>query len=97
MISFHSPEVRVAIMIQRLIPYIDRSVAYGAGTLMTVFTIVIDGPKDNILPLMVVTAATPTVETEAPAWAMMVPVIVPPPRIPLIVAKLPTCQKTFFA
>lgn len=64
---------------------------------MTVFTMVTDGPSEITLPLIVVMAATPVVETEAPAIAMTVPSIVPPPSIPLMVAKLPTCQKTFFA
>src|ERR1035437_5092559 len=59
---------------------------YGAGTLMTVFTMVTDAPRDSTLPLMVVICATPAVETEAPCCAMMVPTIVPPPRLPLIVA-----------
>jgi hypothetical protein len=37
------------------------------GTLMTVFTIVTDAFKSRSLPLTVVTAATPAVETEIPA------------------------------
>jgi hypothetical protein len=39
---------------------------YGAGTLMTVFTMVTDAPKASTLPLMVVTAATPGLETVIP-------------------------------
>ena len=37
------------------------------GTLMTVFTIVTDAFKSSSLPLIVVIAATPAVETEMPA------------------------------
>jgi len=40
---------------------------YGAGTVMTVFTMVIAAFKASSLPLIVVTAATPAVETEIPA------------------------------
>ena len=41
--------------------------SYGAGTVMTVFTMVIAAFKASSLPLIVVTAATPAVETEIPA------------------------------
>jgi hypothetical protein len=40
---------------------------YGAGVLMTVFTRVVDAPKASSLPLIVVIATTPGVETEIPA------------------------------
>jgi hypothetical protein len=46
---------------------------------MTVFTIVVDAVKAITLPLIVVTAATPGLETVIPGWEMMVPTIVPPP------------------
>src|ERR1019366_2490046 len=69
---------------------------YGAGTLITVFTMVTDATSDNALPFSVVIAAFPAVENVTPAEAMMVPTMVPPPA-PLIVAALPTCQKTFLA
>src|ERR1019366_9823782 len=69
---------------------------YGAGTLITVLTMVTDETSDNALPLRVVTGGVPAVENVAPAEAMMVPTMVPPPD-GLIVAALPTCQKTFLA
>jgi hypothetical protein len=40
--------------------------AWPYGTLMTVFTMVTDAPKAITLPLMVVTAATPGLETVIP-------------------------------
>jgi len=40
---------------------------HGAGALMTVFTSVTEAPKASSLPLIVVTVATPAVETEIPA------------------------------
>ena len=64
---------------------------------MTVFTIVTGPVKTSALPFKVVMASTPAVEIEMPACAMMVPCIVPPPRIPLMVAAVPTCQNTFLA
>ena len=68
----------------------------GAGTLMTVFTRVTEAPSESARPLSVVIAALPAVENEAPACEMIVPTMVPPPPA-LIVAKVPTCQNTFFA
>ena len=70
--------------------------SYGAGTLMTVLTMVTDAPKDWTLPFRVTIVVLAAVEITAPAWEMMVPTIVPPPAA-LIVAALPTCQKTFLA
>src|SRR3954463_10241251 len=69
---------------------------YGAGTLMTVLTIVTDAPSDSTLPFRVARLTLPTVENDAPACEMMVPTIVPPPAA-LMVAELPTCQNTFLA
>ncbi len=43
-----------------------RTWLYGAGTLITVFTRVIGPMRDNTLPLMVVIAVTPAVDTETP-------------------------------
>src|SRR5271169_1019476 len=63
---------------------------------MTVFTRVVDACNAINLPLMVVIAALPAVETEIPAEEMTVPTKVSPPAA-LIVAALPTCQKTFAA
>jgi hypothetical protein len=63
---------------------------------MTVFTMVTDAARPNALPFSVVIAELPAVENVIPAGAIMVPTIVPPPA-PLIVAALPTCQKTFAA
>jgi hypothetical protein len=40
---------------------------YGAGTLMTVFTIVTEAPRDIALPFSVTNATLPAVENEAPA------------------------------
>ena len=54
--------------------------------LMTVLTMVIDPDKASTLPFIVVIAVTPAVEIVAPACEMMVPTMVPPPRMPLIVA-----------
>jgi hypothetical protein len=62
---------------------------------MTVFTIVTEAFNPNALPFRVVIVALPAVENVIPAGAMMVPTIVPPPA-PLIVAALPTSQKTFW-
>ena len=69
---------------------------YGAGTLMRVFTSVTEACRANALPFRVTTATLPAVEVEMPEEAMMVPTMVPPPPA-LIVAWLPTCQKTFLA
>src|SRR5690349_17405122 len=69
---------------------------HGPGTLMTVLTRVTELTRDKALPSSVTTATLPGVENEAPDWAMMVPTMVPPPD-GLIVAELPTCQKTFLA
>ena len=63
---------------------------------MTVFTMVTDAARPIALPFSVVIAALPAVENVTPAGAIMVPTMVPPPA-PLIVAALPTCQKTFAA
>src|SRR3954462_9743479 len=62
---------------------------------MTVLTIVTEALRASARPLSVVIAALPGVEKEVAADEMMVPTIVPPPAA-LIVAALPTCQKTFF-
>ncbi len=70
---------------------------YGAGALMTVFTIVTEASKASSLPLIVVTAATPAVETDIPNSRDDGSHYRPPPITPLIVAELPTCQKTFLA
>ena len=64
---------------------------YGAGTLMIVFTIVIDAPVDNTRPCSVTGTTLPAVENVVPAGEMMVPTMVPPPPA-LMVAALPTCQ-----
>ena len=69
---------------------------YGAGTFTTVFTIVTDAFSPRALPFSVTKSTLPAVENVTPAEAMMVPTMVPPPPA-LIVAALPTCQKTFFA
>jgi hypothetical protein len=69
---------------------------YGAGTLITVFTMVTDALRPTALPSSVVIAALPAVENVTPAGAMIVPTMVPPPA-PLMVAALPTCQNTFLA
>ncbi len=63
---------------------------------MTVFTNVTEAFSPNALPFSVVIATLPAVENVTPAEAMMVPTMVPPPA-PLIVAALPTRQKTFLA
>src|ERR1035437_7980147 len=68
----------------------------GAGTLMTVFTMVTDAFNPSALPFSLVIARLPAVENVTPALAMMVPTMVPPPA-PLIVAALPTYQNTFLA
>src|SRR3954453_3189041 len=62
---------------------------------MTVLTSVTDAVNARALPFSVVIATTPAVENEVAADEMMVPTIVPPPAA-LMVAALPTCQKTFF-
>jgi hypothetical protein len=49
------------------------------GMLITVLTIVVDAVRASTLPLIVVTAATPGLETVIPGKEMMVPTIVPPP------------------
>jgi hypothetical protein len=74
---------------------------YGAGTLMTVFTSVVDAlgllkPKLISLPLIVVTVVIPEVPVEIVASAMTVPLKVPPPA-PLMVAALPHTQKMLLA
>src|ERR1700722_6569059 len=74
----------------------SRTSIHGAGTLTTVFTIVTEALSPSALPLSVVIAASPGVENVTPADAIMVPTMVPPPAA-LIVAALPTCQKTFLA
>src|SRR5512133_3568029 len=71
-------------------------VLYGAGTLMWAFTMVTDACRAKTLPSSVVISVLPAVENEAPEEAIMVPTILPPPAA-LIVAALPTCQKTFLA
>ena len=63
---------------------------------MTVFTMVTDAFRPNALPFSTVSVLLPAVENVTPAGAIMVPTIVPPPA-PLMVAALPTCQKTFLA
>ena len=67
---------------------------YGAGTLMMVFTSVVDAFSAMALPFSVTKATLPAVENDIPALEMMVPSMVPPPA-PLIVAALPTYQKMF--
>ena len=62
---------------------------------MTVLTSVTDAVKASARPFSVVTVALPEVENEVAAWEMIVPTMVPPPAA-LIIAALPTCQKTFF-
>src|SRR5580704_624358 len=68
------------------------------GTLMMVFTMVTGPTSTAALPFSTVNggALLPAVENEIPDMAMIVPTMVPPPA-PLIVAALPTCQKTFWA
>jgi hypothetical protein len=73
----------------------ERSARYVAGTLMTVFTRVTEAFSANALPFSVVIVTLPGVENEVAADEMMVPTMVPPPP-GLMVAELPTCQKTFF-
>src|SRR5438477_1963103 len=68
---------------------------HGVGTLMTVLTIVTEAFSASARPLSVVQHGLPAVENVVAADEMMVPTIVPPPA-PLMVAALPTCQKTFF-
>ena len=63
---------------------------------MTVFTIVTDAPNESARPFSVTIATLPAVENDTPDWEMMVPTMVPPPPA-LMVAALPTCQKTFLA
>ena len=62
---------------------------------MTVLTIVTEAFSASARPLSVVIARLPAVEIVVAADEMMVPTMVPPPAA-LIVAALPTCQKTFF-
>ena len=62
---------------------------------MTVLTIVTEAFSASARPLIVVIARLPGVEIVVAADEMMVPTMVPPPAA-LIVAELPTCQKTFF-
>src|SRR5687767_11867445 len=68
---------------------------YGAGTLITVLTIVTEALSASALPFSVVQQGLPGVENVVVAEEMIVPTMVPPP-VPLMVAELPTCQKTFF-
>ena len=63
---------------------------------MTVLTTVTDAFRPSALPFSVVIVALPAVENVTPEEAIMVPTMVPPPAA-LIVAALPTCQKTFLA
>jgi hypothetical protein len=63
---------------------------------MVVFTMVTEETKDIALPLSTVWFAFPAVEKVTPELAIIVPTIVPPPAL-LIVAELPTYQKTFLA
>ena len=63
---------------------------------MTVFTIVTEAFRANALPFSVTITTLPAVENVVAAEEIMVPTMVPPPAA-LIVAALPTCQKTFFA
>ena len=58
---------------------------------MKVFTSVTEAPSDKALPFSVKGMVLPAVEKTAPAWAMMVPIIVPPPPA-LMIASVPTCQ-----
>src|SRR5689334_22475765 len=63
---------------------------------MTVFTMVTEAFKAKALPSSVVQQTWPAVEKEVAADEMMVPTMVPPkPPAALMVAELPTCQKTF--
>src|SRR5687767_12679581 len=68
---------------------------YGAGTLITVLTIVTEALSASALPFKVLQQGWPAVENVVDADEMMVPTIVPP-AAGLIVALLPTCQKMFF-
>ena len=63
---------------------------------MTVFTMVTDAFRANALPFSVTIAALPAVEIVVAPEEIMVPTMVPPPAT-LIVAALPTRQKTFLA
>ena len=63
---------------------------------MTVFTSVVEAFSASARPLSVTSATLPAVEKVMPLDAMIVPAMVPPPAA-LIVAELPTCQKTFLA
>ena len=63
---------------------------------MTVLTTVTDAFRPSALPFSVVIAVLLAVENVTPEYAIMVPTMVPPPA-PLMVAALPTCQKTFLA
>jgi hypothetical protein len=61
------------------------------GTLMTVFTSVVDAFNEISLPSIVVMMVLPTVETWIKPEAMIVPWIVPPPAA-LRYALVPTAQ-----
>src|SRR5207245_11427345 len=65
------------------------------GRLRWVLTSVTEAFRARALPFSVVIAALPPVEMLVAADEMIVPTMVPPPAA-LIVAELPTCQKTFF-
>jgi hypothetical protein len=92
--SYLEPVSHRALLV--LLFHTEYLVPHGPGMLITVFTIVTDAFSPNALPFSVVIAVLPAVENVTPALAMMVPTIVPPPAA-LIVAELPTCQKTFLA
>src|ERR1700694_3436388 len=51
--------------------------------------------RAKALPFSTVQQGLPAVEKVVAAEEIMVPTMVPPP-VPLMVAALPTCQKTFF-
>src|SRR5579859_3520527 len=87
---------RAALLKLVRVSFSSRFSFYGAGTLMTVLTMVTDALSPSARPFSVTTAALPGVENDTPEDAMIVPTIVPPPAA-LIVAKLPTCQNTFLA
>ena len=68
----------------------------GAGTVISVLTIVIDAPNDKTLPFIVTGTTLLTVEIVEPASERILPTMVPPPAA-LMVAVLPTCHDTFLA
>src|SRR6478609_11262520 len=89
---------RVAAVLAMVMSFLSKreAAAQGAGTLITVFTTVTDGPSDISRPSTVVSPSAPAVETAMAACEMIVPTNVPPPPA-LIVAAVPTCQNTFLA